>query len=260
MGSLLTNMLPASKSPLITGATGPAAVGGDPFDSGMWPLHRDEFLDGAAQWRNDPAVVVLAPASAEDSGHVPFLIDATELGQAISRIVITIDYSPFPLGLIFYPGRAMPLLGFGVKYEVGGALRASAQLTDTGEWCVGAAYVSALGGGCSAPAAVHERPDWQHGFGEMRGRLWPDTGRLRINLRHPQDTGLADGIPAYHLTDLSVQDEDGAEICRLELREPVEENPSFTFLLPPELAQGKVTIRARDNLGNRFNGIVGGQQ
>ncbi|MFD2440812.1 quinoprotein dehydrogenase-associated SoxYZ-like carrier [Paracoccus kondratievae] len=198
----------------------------------MWPSHRQEFLGDPAVWRNDPAVTVLAPGAAEDSSHVPFLIDATAVTRPIRRIVVTIDYSPFPKAIVFHPGRALPLLGFGVKYEVGGALRASAE-TGAGEWLVGAAYVSALGGGCSAPAAAHQRPDWQEGFGELRARLWPETGRLRMRLRHPQDTGLADGIPGHHLTELALLDASGAEIATLELHEPLEENPALTFLLPP---------------------------
>lgn len=255
MAALLTESLPGGDAPLIRGVTGSAAVGGDAFDSGMWPTHRAEYL-GPGAWRNDPAMVVLAPRAAEDSSHVPVLLDASAAGP-VARIVVTIDYSPFALALVFHPGRALPLLGFGVKYETGGALRASA-LSDGG-WLVGAAYVNALGGGCSAPSASHARPDWQQGFGEMRARLWPETGRLRLNIRHPQDTGLADGIPAHHLTELELQDGGGGPIARLELHEPVEENPSFTFLLPPNLARGPVQIRARDNLGNRFTGNVGGQ-
>ncbi|MFC3569118.1 quinoprotein dehydrogenase-associated SoxYZ-like carrier [Paracoccus simplex] len=256
--ALLTDSLPGAASPpLLTGRTGSAAVGGDAFDSGMWPSHRQEFLGDPAVWRNDPAVTVLAPRAAEDSSHVPFLIDATAVAQPIRRIVVTIDYSPFPKAIVFRPGRALPLLGFGVKYEVGGALRASAE-TGAGEWLVGAAYVSALGGGCSAPSATHQRPDWQQGFGELRARLWPETGRLRLRLRHPQDTGLADGVPAHHLTELALLDAAGVEIAALELHEPLEENPTLTFLLPADLARGPVAIRARDNLGYAFEGRVEG--
>lgn len=60
--TLLSNTLPgAAQPPLIVGVTGPAATGGDPFDSGMWPDHREEFLGNPTDWRNDPAMVVLAP-------------------------------------------------------------------------------------------------------------------------------------------------------------------------------------------------------
>lgn len=271
MGALLTYRLEGGEAPVLRAATGPAAVGGDPFDAGMWPGHRQEYL-GEGAWFNDPAVVVLAPSAAEDSAHVPFLIDATAVagglpasapeGQGaatpatvarlpVARLVVTIDYSPFARALCFYPGRALPLLGFGVKYEIAGPLRASA-LTGDGVWHVGAAHVDALGGGCSAPAEAHARPDWQRGFGEIRGRLWPQTGRLRLRFTHPQDTGLAGGIPAHHLSALRLLDAQGAEIARLELYEPVEENPTFTFLLPADLAAGPVLVEAQDNMGNRF--------
>lgn len=253
MAALLVDRLPSAAGPLLRAAMGPAAVGGDPFDGGMWPSHRDLYLGDPTDWRNDPAVAVLAPRAAEDSRHVPFLVDATALDGPVSRIVVTIDYSPFPEAIVFRPGRARPFLGFGVKYEAAGPLRASAE-TAPGRWRVGAAYVRALGGGCSAPAAARTRPDWQSGFGELRARVWPETGRLRLRLNHPQETGLADGIPAHHLTELALLDPEGAEICGLELREPLEENPALTFLLPPDLAAGPVGIVARDNLGNRFRG------
>ena len=258
MDSLLTRLLPGGDRPLILPVTGPAAVGGDAFDSGMWPLHREAYLGETAPWSNDPAVAVLAPKAAEDSAHVPFLIDATALQGQVDEILVTIDYSPFAHGLTFRPGRALPFLGFAVKYEIAGALRASARIGET--WHVGAAWVSALGGGCSAPSVAHARPDWQQGFGEMRARIWPQSGRLRLNIRHPQDTGLANGIPAHFLTELRLSDATGAEIAALDLFEPLEENPSLTFLLPPDLAAGEVQIRARDNLGNKFTGSVGGQR
>ncbi|MBK4217664.1 quinoprotein dehydrogenase-associated SoxYZ-like carrier [Paracoccus caeni] len=254
MGGTLQQRLAGGDEPLIVGATGAAAVGGDAFDSGMWPLHRAEYLGDPQNWVNDPATIVLAPKAAEDSGHVPFLIDATGLDGSVDEIVVTIDYSPFPHALTFRPGRAKPFLAFAVKYEIAGALRASARVDDG--WHVGAAWVSALGGGCSAPAVAHARPDWQQGFGELRARIWADTGRLRLNLRHPQDTGLADGIPAHHLTQLRLLDAAGEVIASLDLFEPLEENPSLTFILPPELAAAPVTISAQDNLGNSFTGTV----
>lgn len=254
MSALLADLLPGGDAGLLRPHLGREAVGGDDFGQGMWPVHLADILREPQDWINDPAMVVLAPRAAEDSGHVPFLIDATGLTTPPEEIVVTIDYSPFPHALTFRPGRALPFLGFGVKYEVAGALRASARIGR--RWHVGAAWVSALGGGCSAPAAVHAKPDWQAGFGEIRARLWPKTGRLLVNIRHPQDTGLALDIPAHHLTELALLSPDGAVIAALELREPLEENPTLAFTLPPEIAAQPVTIRARDNLADRFVATV----
>ncbi|MEM8553709.1 MAG: hypothetical protein AAGF71_02670 [Pseudomonadota bacterium] len=61
-------------------------------------------------------------------------------------------------------------------------------------------------------------------------------------------------MPAHHLTDLTLLDDKGEEVCRLELHAPVEENPSLTFLLPPDVAAGPVHVRPRDNMGYRFEG------
>ncbi len=234
----------------MRGPTLPAQA--DPWDSGMWPLHREDWLGNPTYWRNDARVIVLGPEAAEDAMHVPFTLDATELG-AVRRIVVTIDYSPIPKVLTYWPGRALPLLGFGVKYESGSPLRVSVE-TAQGEWHMGGHFVSAMGGGCTAPAAAHARPDWQDGFGEMRARLWPDTGRLRVWLRHPMDTGLAPGIPAHHLTEMVLTDAQG-DLARIDLHEPVEENPALTFLLP-QGSKGPITIRARDTMGYTFEGEV----
>lgn len=249
MHNLLTHLLPGGGA--VQQTAPPAQF--DPFDSGMWPLHREDFLGDPVDWHNDARVVILGPKASEDSLHVPFAVDATGLPE-VAQITVTIDYSPIPQVLTFWPGRARPLLGFGVKYESGSPLRASVGLRDGG-WRMGAHFVSATGGGCTAPAVSHDRPDWLDGFGEMRARLWPQTGRLRVWLRHPQDTGLAPGFSAHYLTDLVLENAEG-EIARLDLHEPLEENPALTFLLPPVLAAGPITIRARDNLGYNFMGEV----
>ncbi|MEM8553708.1 MAG: thiosulfate oxidation carrier protein SoxY [Pseudomonadota bacterium] len=156
----------------------------DPWDSGMWDFHREDHLGNSTDWVFDPGIMVLAPKAAEDVMHVPIMVDAADLGTTPERMVVTIDYSPIPKVLSYFPGRAAPVLGFGVKYEVGSVLRASLDQPG-GAWAYGGANIHALGGGCTAPAAAHARPDWQEGFSEMRGRLWAETGRTRLWTRHP---------------------------------------------------------------------------
>lgn len=257
MGATLTHLLPGGQAGLAAFAVSapvPATPQADPFDSGMWSDHRRAFLDDPQDWGFDPALTVLTAPDAEDPAHVPVLIDATALNGTVDRIVVSIDYSPLPKVLVFHSGRALPLLGFGVKYEIGSPLRASVRMADGG-WRMGASFVDAAGGGCTAPAAAHARPDWQQDLGQMRARIWPAFGRLRLSLRHPMDTGLALGISAHHLTGLTLSDAAG-EITRLEIHAPVEEDPTFTFLLPKDIARGPIRVIAQDNLGYRFAGEV----
>ena len=89
--------------------------------------------------------------------------------------------------------------------------------------------------------------------------LSPFDKAAAMIMKQLKDTGLADGIPAHHLTELALLDATGAEIAGLELHEPLEENPTLTFQLPPDLARGPVEIRARDNLGYEFSGRVEGR-
>lgn len=227
----------------------------DPFDSGMWAHHRELLLGDPDDWAFDPAVRLIAPAEADDARHLPLMIDATALGQ-VERIIVTADYSPFPLVLTFRPGRAAARLGFGMKIEEATAIRASAEVAGS-RWHIGGAFVRAAGGGCGVPAKAHERPDWQATLGQTRARLWPD-GRLRLRITHPMDTGLADGAPTFFLTDLTIVDLDGMAIAELAIGVPLEEDPSLAFDLPPAIARAGVRLRARDNMGYEIDHVIPG--
>lgn len=228
----------------------------DPFASGMWPEHRSSILGDPKHVAFDERVGVDLPSHAEDATHVPLLVDARAIA-GVRRVVVSVDYNPIPKVATFRPGRAPAMFGFGLKLEAGSAVRASVE-DGEGRWHVGSAYIEAMGGGCTVPAAAHQVSTWEQDLGNAIGRLWPQTGRLRIRIDHPMDTGLAPGIPAFHLDELTLYDHDGAEIASLEIHEPVEENPTFTFLLPPALASRGVTVRAGDNNGNVFTHSIGG--
>ncbi|MEM1345532.1 MAG: quinoprotein dehydrogenase-associated SoxYZ-like carrier [Pseudomonadota bacterium] len=227
----------------------------DPFDSGMWDLHREEHLGDPAEWHFDPAVRLVAPGEADDARHLPLMLDASSLG-AVSLIVVTADYSPFPWVMSFRPGLAAPRLGFGMKIEAATAVRVSAE-DEAGTWHIGGAFIDAAGGGCGVPAKAHERADWQATLGQTRARLWPD-GRLRLRITHPMDTGLADGAPEFFLTELQLLTRDGESLASLEIGVPLEENPSLAFDLPPAVAQAGVRVQARDNMGLLIEHLVPG--
>lgn len=226
----------------------------DPMQSGMWDYHQKKLLGDPADIRFDDRVILRAPESAEDSLNVPVLVDATAIPD-VKRIVISADYGPIPHILTYYPEQAAPKLALRFKIDQATAVRASVE-TDSGSWHIGSVYIDAAGGGCTAPAHAYASDDWEEKLGEIHGRLWSAAGRARVVVDHPMDTGLADGIPVFIIQDLSLQTEDGAELARLELHEPVNEDPAFTFYFAEGALPASVQVIGRDNNGNRIRGTL----
>jgi sulfur-oxidizing protein SoxY len=155
--------------------------------------------------------------------------------------------------LRFYPESASPYLGFRVKLQQSSPVRAAARTGD-GVWHLGGVIVNTVGGGCTAPSAGSASPEWQKRLNEVSARSWnegPMSGRLRLRVIHPMDTGLVAGIPAFHLESLMLKDDAGTPLMRLTLSQPVSENPVFT--LHRGRSAGSVEVSGRDNNGNTFD-------
>jgi len=246
---------------LQIGGAGPAAALDaprhqlvDPFGTGMWDQHQIDLLDDPADIQFDAAVIVRAPASAEDSFNVPVDIDATAIAD-VDRIVVLVDYGPVPKILTFWPGEAEARLSLRFKIDQSTPVRAAVR-TKSGAWHVGGTLIEAAGGGCTAPAFAYGADDWEERLGEVRGRIWPETGRVRLIVEHPMDTGLADGIPLFIIEKLKLSALDGRELARLELYEPVNENPAFTLRFPPGAADTAMLLSGRDNNGNTIRATL----
>ena len=224
----------------------------DPLNSGNWTWTQTEILGNPEKIEFDDRVVIRAPEAAEDSFNVPVLVDATALG-GVEQIVMLVDYGPIPKILTYWPGKAEAKVSFRFKIDQATPVRAAVKLED-GSWHIGSRVIDAGGGGCTAPAAAYASDDWEEQLGEVRGMLWPDKGRLRMVISHPMDTGLADGIPAFFIQDLEIKSSVGEQVARFELHEPVNEDPAFTLYFDKGRLDDKVTVRARDNNGNRIAG------
>ena len=77
----------------------------------------------------------------------------------------------------------------------------------------------------------------------------PGYRRKVISFEQAMDTGLVAGVPAFHIEELELRDAADRLWWRLELHEPVAENPLLTFELdqrPP----GQLWLQGRDNNGN----------
>ena len=80
--------------------------------------------------------------------------------------------------------------------------------------------------------------------------------RLRMRIIHPMDTGLAAGIPAFHIEDIVISDAEGRTLSRIQPLEPVSENPSFTLDLYATAPNARLHVTGRDNNGNRIDAWV----
>ncbi len=188
------------------------------------------------------------PEAAEDSLQVPVEVDAKGIAR-VERILLFADLNPIPKILEYTPSRGAAWLAFRLKVEQSTPVRA-AVLDGDGIWRVGGAWVAAAGGGCTMPSVGHGNTAWQERIGEVVARQWKrddDLSRLRLRIIHPMDTGLAAGIPVFHLDDLHVRTLEGNDLATFKLYEPVAENPVLSL----ELAHtGSLRVEGRDTQGN----------
>lgn len=225
----------------------------DPLRSPLWSSMRARFLADAPV-RFDERVRIVMPDAAEDSLDVPVAVHIDGLDDIVEVLVFA-DLNPIPKIVEYFPTQADAGFGFRFKVEQSTPVRAAAKTRD-GTWHVGGAWLTAAGGGCTTPSLGTGKKLWQDRFGEVSARQWPrddDAARLRLRVMHPMDTGLAAGIPVFHLETLHVLDADGNELARIKPYEPIAENPVFTLDLQH---RGAVTIVGRDIQGNAVGGEV----
>ncbi len=229
----------------------------DPLDSVVWePLSAALF--GGAPVVFDDRVRVLAPTAAENARSVPVAADATALGK-VEEIVLFADLNPFPVILRYRPIEARPVVATRFKVQQATPIRAAARTPD-GVWHVAGHVIDASGGGCTAPPASYAAADWADHVGEVRGRAWAPgehgASRVRFAIRHPQDTGLVDGIPAYFIERLTVSDGQGRVLGELETLEPVAEDPVFTLEIAAPAGVRTLRIDGRDNNGHEIGADI----
>jgi sulfur-oxidizing protein SoxY len=212
----------------------------------MWAEMRAALLGGAPVVFDD-RVRLLAPVMAENSMNVPLWVDASALGK-VRRLLVFADMNPIPKVLEMEPLRVAPRIGLRIKLQQATPVRAAAQTPD-GVWHVGGQDVDAAGGGCTVPSVGSGDADWAARLGQVSARLWPrgNSMRLRARIIHPMDTGLVPGIPAFYLERLELRGPRGGLLARLQLHEPVAENPVLSFDLP---RFSWVSLAGRDNDGN----------
>ena len=226
----------------------------DPLNSPSWDVMQRKFLsDHPVVF--DQRVRVSAPDNAEDSLNVPVSVWVDDL-VGVEKIVVFSDLNPIPLVLNFYPLEVRPYLAFRFKVQQATPIRAAALAAD-GKWHVGGKWIEAMGGGCTAPSNGRTTGNWANNLGITTGRVFDRAGdfnRLRFRVMHPMDTGLADGIPAFYIKETRIEDEQGKLLARLELFEPVNENPVISLDIADRT--NALNIEGVDNNGNKFTANI----
>lgn len=151
--------------PLSTWAAGSTA---DPLRSPAWDAMVARHLDGGPV-EFDERVQVIVPPTAEDALAVPVEVRVEESLKGVEELRLIADLNPIPLILSYRPTRAAPFISFRFKVEQSTPVRAAARTKD-GVWHVGGAWLSAAGGGCTAPS---------HGTGEGMWRDQLNQGQRR---------------------------------------------------------------------------------
>ena len=240
---------PASISPVM--------AADDPMKSPVWAALSSKSF-GGVPFVYDERVVVSVPSIVENQAQVPVTADARAL-TGVTKLMVIADLNPIQHVLTLTPDGAEPYIAFRLKAEQGTPVRAAALAAD-GVWHVGSVYLDAAGGGCSANAMARKDADWPATVGLSQGRIWrePDgTARLKLRVRHPMDTGLAkDGTPAFYIEQTEIKDASGKGLAKLELFEPVAEDPSVTLMLRLPASATSVTVDGRDNNGGIFRATI----
>ncbi|WP_415901224.1 quinoprotein dehydrogenase-associated SoxYZ-like carrier [Neptuniibacter sp. QD29_5] len=227
----------------------------DPLESPLWDHMRAKFI-GDQEYVFDSNVKVTVPEFAEDPTQVPITVNAEALAGKIDKIVVFADLNPIQHIFTYYPHKEIvPRLSMRIKVQQGTAIRA-AVLSKSGVWHVGGGYLDAAGGGCTTPSAAAANTYWQDHLGEMKSKFFPreQGGRYKLKVVHPMDTGLVSSIPEFYIENVEVRNSEGLPLAKLELSQPVSENPVLTFDVR-DGSQGH-RIWMRDNGGNEFENAL----
>ena len=219
-------------------------------DSMRWQTLREQFFRDA-KIVDDARVRVIAPKSAEDSMNVPISVRMDGL-KDVEEVHVLVDYNPIIKAIEFFPIKAAPALTFRLKLQQSSPVRALARTKD-GVWHHGVSVIEAAGGGCTAPSTGSAAPDWSAGLNKVASKQFARDGltRIRLQIQHPMDTGLAPGVPAFFIEKLAIVNAKDQELMRLHVFEPISENPIFSIDLPKDVATGELSLRGLDNQGNR---------
>lgn len=227
----------------------------DPLGSDMWAhLVETELAGGPVVYDN--GLHLTMPDTVEDPFSVPVMIKLKRDFGAVAEIALFAENNPIQTAVRIVPHRFLQAVGFNIRLEESGPVRAAAMDAD-GVWHVVHKRVTLLvPGGCSAPGGATASD-----IGEIAVRQFDRAGgasRLKLKINHPMDTGFAtdeagNTVPAYFIDSVELADESGT-IATLSTQAALSSDPVFFF----DLVDGKreVRVTAEDSAGLRFDSIA----
>ncbi len=204
----------------------------------------------------DDRINIQVPDFAEDPMNVPVSVEINGIND-IAEIRVFADLNPIQKILVFKPLHIKPYIAFRFKVEQATPVRAAVKTND-GSWYVGGRWLEAAGGGCTAPGTGTLIPDWQDKLLNVTSRVKMNDayiGRLRFKIKHPMDTGLADGIPEFYIKKYALLDESKREIAIVETFQPVSEDPVFSFDIY-DAKTSSIELIGMDNNGNKLEALI----
>lgn len=217
------------------------------FGSATWEALRESVIGDANMIVDGGGLNLVAPSFGEDSAAVPITIETKPSLGEVRELVLLVDRNPYPVILKARPAVPLKSLSLRIRMQESGPVRVAARTAD-GVWHVTAKFVQVSGGGCSEGGGGAGDPEAKL-LGKVRLAAWgrTDGARVRFQVVHPMDTGLARDekggfVPAFYVFKIGVQS--GSRLL-LELEStPIARNPTFTAdleLAPIELAALKVS-------------------
>ena len=227
----------------------------DPLGSDIWAdLLETELGGGPVVYGG--GLHLTMPDTVEDPFSVPVMIKLTRGFGKVAELVLFAENNPIQTAVRIVPHRFLRAVGFNIRLEGSGPVRAAAMNAD-GVWHVVHKRVEVLvPGGCSAPNGATASD-----IGEIAVRQFDRAGgasRLKLRINHPMDTGFAvaddgEAVPAYFIRRVELADEQGV-IATLATHAALSSDPTFLF----DLVDGRreVRVKAEDSAGLLFETVA----
>lgn len=236
-----------------------AQTGDDP-----WPGLRKDLFQNREILAEDGAVLLEAPARADDAALVPLTVRMpAAVSGPVKKLYLVIDKNPAPVAATFEFGEAAGsgerVLSTRVRIDMYSNVRAVIETAD-GRLHMTSRFVKAAGG-CSAPA-LKDMDQAIASIGKMQLRTFeaastPVPAReAQLMIRHPNYSGLQMNqltglyIPAKFVSEIAVKR--GPELVfRMEGGISLSEDPNIRFTYQGSATQG-LEVTAKDTDGKVF--------